>query len=180
MPRLQVFLSHSVHSSGGGHMESPLWQYHWGEPERAPPSIAAGRNVCLSICTVRRQHVLSLCTNAHALASPNTCINQSPPVFLATILECLKVHILQSVESSMESHEQPRSPLNKSGRKRQMSEEKLCWRRERDRECKGSESAEERELRCSLWRQERDRYEACSAQQREDCLQQERQCVRWM
>ena len=23
---------------------------NWGEPEQAPPSVAAGRNVCLSIC----------------------------------------------------------------------------------------------------------------------------------
>jgi len=53
----------------------------------------------------------------------------------------------------MELYEQPRSPLTKSGQRRQMSEEMLHRRRERDRQWRASESAEERELHCSLRRQ---------------------------
>jgi len=79
----------------------------------------------------------------------------------------------------MESYERPQSLLTKSGRRRQTSEETLRRRREHDREQRASESAEERELCCSLWRQrDRDRHEACSAPQREDRLQQQQQCVR--
>ena len=93
-------------------------------------SVAAGRIVCLSsVCTIHRQPALSLRTNAHALAGPNKCKNQSPPVFLPYS----KVHILQSVEYSMESYERPQPLLTKSGRRRQTSEETLQRKRERDR-----------------------------------------------
>jgi len=46
----------------------------------------------------------------------------------------------------MEPYEGPRSPLTKSEQRRQTFEEKLCQRRECDRERRGSESVEEREL----------------------------------
>ena len=106
-------------------------------------------SVCVSICTICCWRALSLCTNAHASAVPNTCLNHSP-IGILSVFECLKVHVLQSVESSMESYEQPGSLLTKSGRRRQISEETLCRRRERDRERKASESGEERELHCNL------------------------------
>ena len=76
----------------------------------------------------------------------------------------------------MGSYERPRSPLTKTGQRRQTT---LCRRRECDREWRASESAGVRELHCSLRRQrDRDRHEARSAQQREDRLQQQQQCVR--
>jgi len=90
------------------------------------------------LCTSR--HALSLCTG--------TCVSWPKHVHkpvttgILYILECLKVyiHVLQSVESSMESYQRPWSLLTKSEQRRQTSEEILHRRREQG----ASESAEEK------------------------------------
>ena len=89
---------------------------NWGEPHLV---LLLGE---MYVCNVRHQCTLSPCTNSHALADPNV----HKPVTTG-ILSVLSVHVLQSVESSMESYKQPRSPLTKSG---QTSEETSRQRRE--------------------------------------------------
>ena len=76
-------------------------QCYWGEPH-----LALLLDVCVCVCRLSVTYVVGVryaYVQTRMRWPAQTCINQSP--LYSFILECPKVHILQSIESSIESYE---------------------------------------------------------------------------
>jgi len=94
--------------------------YHWGTPEWAPPSVAAGRNVCLFVCLYRTSSVY-VRMHMHWPAKHVLSLNRSQPVPLYNCVQLATRVLYSSVWKytyfDLESYEQLWSTLTKSGGK---------------------------------------------------------------
>jgi len=100
---------------------------------------------------------------------------------ILSILECLKVHVLQAVEPSIESNWGPQSLLTKSGWRKQTSKETLRRRREWESETKSGGCLNQwkrRNCTVACGDKEIETDVRCVLRSREAYLRQDRRCVR--